>query len=448
MPPPENVTPRESAKEQTTPRLAIMPPPENVAPTEQEKNQGTPKPTIMPPPEDIAPAKPTEARLAIMPPPAKGTPPSESKKANEDVGKLKLDPAYVESGIDFALVDSLIYHTKDDNIRLCVPENCVQDVLRIAHDENYHAGHHRAYARLVKTVYIRKLSRRLTTYIRHCPQCQLNQTKRHKPYGELMPISTLAIPYHTIAIDFIVALPKQTHGCDAMMTTTCKFSKKNILIPGKTTFTAKQWGNLLLNALMTGDWGIPAGIISDRDRKFTSDIWTAIFERLDTKLLMSTAYHSQTDGQSERTNQTIEIALRFLIAENPLINWKAALPALQFSMNNSQNAVTGKSPNEVTLGFKPRGLNAFNVPSHGAVYGLDKLLRAAAFNVQLDGVLSGYPLRSPGIRLGERCSSRWLSVDVLVRSLLLVPSILSRTEVFSIHQIRHHTPSILLDTVG
>ena len=278
---------------------------------------------------------------------------STDTSAKADDG-LKLDPAYVASGIDFQLIDDLIYHCKDESSRLCIPNNCVQDILQMAHDDCAHAGHHRAYAKLVDLVYIKRLSRQLTTYLRHCPVCQLHQTKRHRPYGELMPISTTPLPYDTITIDFVIGLPTQSHGFDAMMSITDKCTRKNILVPGKSTYTAKEWAELLLDALQRGDWGIPNQIISDRDRKFISELWKAIFNRLRTKLLMATAYHAQTDGQSERTNQTVEIALRFLIAENPDLEWPKMLPALQLSLNNAINATTGHAPNEIALGFKPR----------------------------------------------------------------------------------------------
>ena len=78
------------------------------------------------------------------------------------------------------------------------------------------------------------------------------------------------------------------------------------------------------------------------------------FGRLGTKLLTSTAYHPQSDGLSERANQTVEIALRFMIAESPDVNWVRASPALQTQPNNSPNAATGLSLNEVIYGFKVR----------------------------------------------------------------------------------------------
>jgi transposase InsO family protein len=122
------------------------------------------------------------------------------------------------------------------------------------------------------------------------------------------------IPFRTLAMDFISALPGDM---DTALTVTCKASKRVTIIAGKSTWTAVNWAEALLERLLIADWGIPEGIISDRDPKFISEFWRTLFNKLGTKLLMSTAYHPQTDGQSERTNQTVEIALRFFLSENP-----------------------------------------------------------------------------------------------------------------------------------
>jgi hypothetical protein len=132
---------------------------------------------------------------------------------------------------------------------------------------------------------------------------------------------------------------------------TCKLSKRITLIPGKNTWTAKQWADTLIERLWIADWGMPKVIISDRDRKFLSGLWTQLFKRLGASLIYSAAYHPQTDGGSERTNQTVEIALRYYFAVlESLAEWKSALPQIQAAFNNSVNS-TGKTPNEVVYGF-------------------------------------------------------------------------------------------------
>ena len=102
----------------------------------------------------------------------------------------------------------------------------------MAHDDMAYLGFHRAFARLVDSVYLHKMARRLGKYIEACPQCELNQVVRHKPYGSLNLIQCTDIPYHTVAMDFVVALPRQLYGQDALLICTCKASKKVTLIPG------------------------------------------------------------------------------------------------------------------------------------------------------------------------------------------------------------------------
>ena len=254
-------------------------------------------------------------------------------------------------GIAFALKDGLIYHVKD-RWRLCIPPKLEQEVFEQAHDLSNHGGFHRCHDRLSHNLFIRHLTRNLRDYIAHCPSCQLNQTKRHKPYGSLVPVSTPAIPFHTIAMDFIMGLPVTAAGNDALLTITCKATKKNLLIPGKETWSAVQWGHAVLRELMRHDWGVPRAIISDRDPRFMSSFWQGIFERLGTKFLTSAAYHPQTDGQSERTNQSVEIALRFHLTSHPDDDWDEVLPYIQSISNNSPSAPTGMAPNELCYGFK------------------------------------------------------------------------------------------------
>ena len=279
---------------------------------------------------------------------------------NNDVG----DATTRRVGLRFKLRDGLIYYTNfdDGRERLCIPNALEQEIFELAHDRQHHGGFHRTYDRIVNSLYLRHLTKHLRTYIDHCPECELNQTKRHKPYGSMVPIDRPAIPFHTIAMDFIVALPITTKdGLDCLLTITDKFSKRVLLVPGKTTYTASEWADLVLAALCQYGWGVPLAIISDRDAKFMSEFWKAVFTKLGTDLLASTAYHPQTDGQSERTNQTVEIAIRYYVTANPGSNgdWILLLPYLQGCLNNSKNQSTGVSPNEILYGFNVRDAFGF-----------------------------------------------------------------------------------------
>lgn len=115
-------------------------------------------------------------------------------------------------------------------------------------------------------------------------------------------------------MDFIVALPvKGPELYNALLTVSCKFPKAKIFILGRDDYSAADWAILLLTYLCLCNWGIPRAAISDCDAKFRSKLWKTLFHALGTKLLTSTAYYPQIDGLLERTNQTVEIALCFLI---------------------------------------------------------------------------------------------------------------------------------------
>lgn len=86
--------------------------------------------------------------------------------------------------IDFELRDEVIYHVHDEFFKFCVSKSAIKNVFQLAHNDNAHAEHHRAYQRVVDLIYIHKLFKKLDIYIQHCLSCQLNQTKRHRFYEE------------------------------------------------------------------------------------------------------------------------------------------------------------------------------------------------------------------------------------------------------------------------
>jgi len=151
----------------------------------------------------------------------------------------------------FDIKDDLLYHidqNSDRKSRLVIPKALEEEIFELAH-RSHHAGFHRTYQHIAESLYIRKLSTRLRKFIEHCPDCLLYQTRRHQPYGELQPIRTMNVPFHTITMDFVMALPISQEGYDCMLTITDKFSKRMTMIPGKTTYTAEQWAHLVLERL-------------------------------------------------------------------------------------------------------------------------------------------------------------------------------------------------------
>ena len=161
--------------------------------------------------------------------------------------------------------------------------------------------------------------------------------------------------FFTLTLDFILALSVSADRFNALMSVTCKFSKRITLIKGMDTWSAEQWGHAFFKHLDLIDWGLPDELITDRNTKFLSAFWITLFPKLGVKLLYSIAYHPQIDGSSERTNQTFEIALRFFVhALEDLSYWPEVLPHIQSILNNTSSSITGKTPHEIAYGFLPR----------------------------------------------------------------------------------------------
>jgi len=133
-----------------------------------------------------------------------------------------------------------------------------------------------------------------------------------------------------------------------------KLSKYAHFLPLAHPFTALQVAQLYFDQIYRLH-GLPKAIISDRDKIFTSTIWQTLFKLSDTALLMSSSYHPQTDGQTERLNQCLETFLRCLVSSCPR-KWKDYLPLAQFWYNTTMHSALGRSPFEVLYGHPPRML--------------------------------------------------------------------------------------------
>ncbi|KAJ6258125.1 Protease [Drechslerella dactyloides] len=153
------------------------------------------------------------------------------------------------------------------------------------------------------------------------------------------------------------ALP-EVNGYNMAMITTDKFSKKKKILPGKETWSAGEWGAVFFDEVFC-DWGLPTCVISDRDPKFLSSFWKGFLARGNVKQCLKTAYHPQSDGQSERSNQTVEVALRFWLSNgNGDINWVSARKQIEFDLNNSIVMPSGRTPNEIAYGQELKSLSA------------------------------------------------------------------------------------------
>jgi hypothetical protein len=257
----------------------------------------------------------------------------------------------------FQLRDSLLYFTVHglDYSRLVVPDDKELRYM-ILHDNHDtvisgHLGYDKTYELIQREYYWLNMTKDIQEYVFTCDQCQRNKSSNHKSYGLLKSLPIPERNWEQIAIDFIVRLPKTSDGYDAIMVCIDRLSKMAHFIPGHTTDDAKTVSKLYLEHVFRLH-GLPKVIVSDRDSRFTGHFWKNLHQLLGTKLAMSTAYHPQTDGQTERTNRTLEQMLRAFVNYRQ-DNWKELLPLIEFAYNNSHQATTKRTPFEVNYGFHP-----------------------------------------------------------------------------------------------
>ena len=155
-------------------------------------------------------------------------------------------------GINFRLRNELLYYVPGDRRdRLYIPDELAGEVIGEAHGR-YHRGIHRVHDELYPSIFIRNIHKKIKDYVEHYHKYQLNQTKRHRPFSSLNPIPPKA-PFHTITIDFVLALPTKATDKDCLLTITYKYTKKVLLTPGQITYSAVDWANLVITALLKHD---------------------------------------------------------------------------------------------------------------------------------------------------------------------------------------------------
>jgi hypothetical protein len=261
----------------------------------------------------------------------------------------------------------LLYLRENDKLRLCIPRKLFTPFLQMAHDRNNHSGVERTYQKLRSNYFMKGATGIIKDYIQHCPACLINKPVNYTPSGKLIPITAPSSPWELVTMDFVVKLPpcSPSNGLwakltgkpdlptyDSFLTITDKLTKYVVLVPGCESWSAEMWAQAYFDCVFP-TFGVPAATISDRGSVFVSQFWTTIFSLMKTDCIATTAYNPRSDGQSERTNQVVEIALRHFVNEHQN-DWANHLGQIQFSMNNSPNASTGKAPSELLMAYQPR----------------------------------------------------------------------------------------------
>ncbi len=170
------------------------------------------------------------------------------------------------------------------------------------------------------------MSRFIGQYISHCDLCLHTKARHHPPVGELEPLPIVEEHWHTISINFIVELP-ESGGYNTVMVMVDSAGKRAHFVETTTTITAAGTANLYLCNI----WklhGLPRKVISDRGPQFVAAFRKELYRLLGIQAAMLTAYHPQTDGQTERVNQELEQYLRIFVGERQ-DDWYGLLPLVE-----------------------------------------------------------------------------------------------------------------------
>ena len=259
-----------------------------------------------------------------------------------------LDPSYQKQG-------QLWYRQVGGSHRICVPADpqLRHLVLREAHDApvGAHFGIDKTMWRLEQTFTWPGMAGDVREYVRTCDQCQRNKPQGGKTRGLLQPLPIPTDRWEEVSMDFITGLPRTKAGHDAILVVVDRLTKWGYFIPTATTIDAKETARLFHDVVFARH-GMPRRLVSDRDTRFTSHFWKAFFDAMGTSLAMSTSYHPQTDGQTERVNRVLEEALRGYVGALQT-DWDFQLPSLQFAYNTAKHSSTGETPFFLNYGRHP-----------------------------------------------------------------------------------------------
>lgn len=244
------------------------------------------------------------------------------------------------------LWDNLIYVPDDPHTRL--------RVIRDVHDSPTagHPGVARTMERFSRTYYFPQARQFIHNYVNTCDECHRSKPVRKKAHGLLHPLEAPDAPFLSLSMDFIVKLPPAPSGNDSIFVVVDRFSKFAYFIPCREEGLTSPVVARLFHRFVLANHGLPDEIVSDRGSVFTGEFWRTLNDLLGTQLNMSTAFHPQTDGQTERTNQTLEQYLR-LYCNYQQDNWEDLLPLAQFVYNDSKHSATKTTPFRAVFGRDP-----------------------------------------------------------------------------------------------
>ncbi|GAU11620.1 hypothetical protein TSUD_346120 [Trifolium subterraneum] len=261
-----------------------------------------------------------------------------------------------QTNTHYTVRDGLLYWKH--RIVIPVDDALLQQVLKEFHSSPIggHAGMTRTLARIQAQFYWPNMKQDIVQYVQNCLVCQQTKTTNTLPAGLLQPLPIPSQIWEDLAMDFITGLPS-SHGYTVILVVVDRLTKYAHFIPMKTDYSSKSVAEVFMQNVVKLH-GLPKSIVSDRDKVFTSAFWQQLFKLQGTTLAMSSAYHPQSDGQSEVLNKTLELYLRCFSFNNPKA-WSKMLSWSEFWYNTAFQTSIGMTPFKAVYGRDPPYLNRY-----------------------------------------------------------------------------------------
>lgn len=245
--------------------------------------------------------------------------------------------------------NGLLYHED----KIFVPQHLVDTVIDACHSpvSMGHPGIKKTIDNVAHDYWWPTLKVDTEKYVRHCEVCQRTKTATGKPNGLLRPLPVASRPWQHLSCDFVGPLPL-SNGYNFVLTIVDRFTKMAIFVPCTKNITSLEFATLFVKYVYSRH-GLPSTIVTDRGPQFTAKVWQCLASILGLNHRLSTAYHPQTDGQSEIVNKVLGQYLR-VYTNLAQTDWTDKLPFAEFCYNSTPHSATGVPPIMALTGYEPR----------------------------------------------------------------------------------------------
>ena len=253
----------------------------------------------------------------------------------------------------FEIQDGVIWwkNPKGDRVS-CIPRDreLITTVITQAHEVVGHFGDQRTAEYIRRWYWWPQIVKDVREFCHTCDPCQRCKPSNSRPHGKLHMLPVPTKPWDSIGMDFVGPFP-ESRGFNYLWVIICRMTSMVHLIPVHTKMTASELSWIYLREIVRLH-GLPSSIVSDRDSKFTSKWWRELHKVLGARLLMSTSFHPQTDGQTERANRNVGQIFRTLVRPDQK-DWVGKVDMTEFAINASVSETTRYAPFELNGGYMP-----------------------------------------------------------------------------------------------